>query len=67
MKDSIYSKGDGLMECEKCGSKNIEVIKIKDRFNQCPYTHEQWLSKYMILKCSDCNHEFEEGDFDFVS
>lgn len=55
------------MECEKCGSKNIEVVKIKDRFNQCPYTHEQWLSKYMILKCSDCNHEFEEGDFDFVS
>ena len=51
------------MDCEKCKSLNVEGVDEIEHFNQCSYTHEQWLSKSLVIKCLDCGYEFEIGDF----
>ena len=48
------------MECEKCKSTNIEVVKDEVRFNVNPYTYEQYETVTLYIKCNDCNHTFTE-------
>lgn len=48
------------MECEKCKSINLIVLKAEDTLTIDEYTYEQYEETIIYFQCNDCKYEFTE-------
>lgn len=49
------------MECERCHTTNVDVIKNEKDLIVCPFTFEQYEITNITIKCHTCGHEFVES------
>lgn len=48
------------MDCEKCRSKDLKVLKTETGMRTDFYTEEQYEETAIYFKCNNCGHEFIE-------